>query len=315
MIVIGINLLGGGSGGTGGFDLPGVVRPGGSGAGRRQPAADSARRGPPGRLKDFSGYVFDDTQDVWEQHVRRAAAIAYDTAKLVLYSGAVQTDGCGSATSAVGPFYCPADERVYLDLSFYEDMKRQLGASGDFAWAYVIAHEMGHHVQRHDRHERRGRPAQPRGPGGRERALGPPGAPGRLLRRRLGQTVYAAGDLEPGDLDEAFNAAEAVGDDRLQKQATGRVDPDSFTHGTSEQRRWFDRGTTPASRRLRHVLGGPVPSDCDSRRSGRRAAEESSTNRRTTSRCTEPPDRRDRSPSRLSRTSGRRCGPRPSSPG
>src|SRR4029079_702836 len=116
------------------------------------PGPDNPQPLPPGEdpqadLKDFSSYVFDDTQDVWEKSFA-AGGDPYDTAKLFLYSGAVQTDGCGSATSAVGPFYCPADERVYLDLSFYEDMKRQLGASGDFAWAYVIAHEMGHHVQR-----------------------------------------------------------------------------------------------------------------------------------------------------------------------
>ena len=158
---------------------------------RRLRAPTTRSRLPPGEdpqadLKDFSTYVFDDTQDVWEGTFDRSGD-PYDTAKLVLYSGAVQTGGCGSATSAVGPFYCPADERVYLDLSFYEDMKRQLGASGDFAWAYVIAHEMGHHVQQMTGNEHRGRPAQPLRPRRRQRALGPPGAAGRLLRRRLGQ--------------------------------------------------------------------------------------------------------------------------------
>ena len=147
LIVVGINVLGGGNGSSGGFDLPGAF-----GLDGTAPGADNPQPLPPGEdpqadLKDFSSYVFDDTQDVWEKSFA-AGGDPYDTAKLVLYSGAVQTDGCGSATSAVGPFYCPADERVYLDLSFYEDMKRQLGASGDFAWAYVIAHEMGHHVQR-----------------------------------------------------------------------------------------------------------------------------------------------------------------------
>ncbi len=252
LVVVGINLLSSGGGSGGGFDLPGAF-----GVGGTAPGADNPQPLPPGEdpqadLKDFSSYVFDDTQDVWEGTFQRSGD-PYDTAKLVLYSGAVQTDGCGSATSAVGPFYCPADERVYLDLSFYEDMKRQLGASGDFAWAYVIAHEMGHHVQRMtgtssevDRLSR-----------------SDPGDANELsVRQELqadcyagvwASTVFAEGDLEPGDLDEAFTAAEAVGDDRLQEQATGQVDPDSFTHGTSEQRRsWFERGYESGD-----------PADCD----------------------------------------------------
>ena len=242
IIVVGINLLGGGSSGSGGFDLPGVFNQAVGAPGTENPEGIPASEDPQADLKDFSSYVFDDTQDVWEGTFDRSGD-PYDTAKLVLYSGAVQTGGCGGATSAVGPFYCPADERIYLDLSFYEDMKRQLGASGDFAWAYVIAHEMGHHVQRMtgtstevDRLSR-----------------SDPGDANELsVRQELqadcyagvwASTVYADGALEPGDLDEAFNAAEAVGDDRLQEQATGEVDPDSFTHGTSEQRRsWFERG-------------------------------------------------------------------------
>jgi predicted metalloprotease len=249
IVIVAINVLGGGSGGTG-FDLPGL-------GGATAPGANDPRPLPPGEdpqaeLKDFSAYVFDDAQDVWEGTFDRSGD-AYDTAKLVLYSGAVRTDGCGSATSAVGPFYCPADERVYLDLSFYEEMRRQLGASGDFAWAYVIAHEMGHHVQRmtgtSTEVERLSR-------------SDPADANELSVRQELqadcyagvwAATVYAEGALEPGDLDEAFNAAEAVGDDRLQRQATGSVDPDSFTHGTSEQRRsWFERGYRSGD-----------PGDCD----------------------------------------------------
>jgi len=249
IVIVAINVLGGGSGGTG-FDLPGL-------GGATAPGANDPQPLPPGEdpqaeLKDFSAYVFDDAQDVWESTFDRSGD-AYDTAKLVLYSGAVRTDGCGGATSAVGPFYCPADERVYLDLSFYGEMRRQLGASGDFAWAYVIAHEMGHHVQRmtgtSDAVERLSRSE-------------PADANELSVRQELqadcyagvwAATVYAEGALEPGDLDEAFNAAEAVGDDRLQGQATGSVDPDSFTHGTSEQRRtWFERGYRSGD-----------PGDCD----------------------------------------------------
>ena len=143
---------------------------------------------------------------------------------MVLYRGAVST-ACGDASSAVGPFYCPGDQRVYLDLSFYGDMERQLGASGDFAWAYVIAHEVGHHVQQQ---------------------LGTSGEVSRLQRENPDQanalsvrlelqadcyagvwahSVYAAGDLEEGDVDEAVGASEAVGDDRLQRRASGRDEP------------------------------------------------------------------------------------------
>lgn len=242
LVIVSINLLGGGSGSGGGFDIPGAF-----GVGGTAPGADDPQPIPPGEdpqadLKDFSTYVFDDTQSTWRQTFA-ADGESYDPAQMVLYSGAVRTDGCGSATSAVGPFYCPADERVYLDLSFYEDMKRQLGASGDFAWAYVIAHEMGHHVQRET-----GTSSEVE----RLSRSDPSEANELSVRQELqadcyagvwASTVFAAGDLEEGDLDEAFNAAEAVGDDRLQKQATGHVDPDSFTHGTSEQRRnWFNRG-------------------------------------------------------------------------
>ena len=249
IVIVAINVLGGGSGGTG-FDLPGL-------GGATAPGANDPQPLPPGEdpqaeLKDFSAYVFDDAQVVWESTFDRSGD-AYDTAKLVLYSGAVRTDGCGGATSAVGPFYCPADERVYLDLSFYVEMRRQLGASGDFAWAYVIAHEMGHHVQRMT-----GTSAAVE----RLSRSEPADANELSVRQELqadcyagvwAATVYAEGALEPGDLDEAFNAAEAVGDDRLQRQATGSVDPDSFTHGTSEQRRtWFERGYRSGD-----------PGDCD----------------------------------------------------
>ena len=236
LVIVGITLLGGGDAG-----LPGTFG-GATAPGAASPQPLPPREDPQADLKDFSTYVFEDAQDVWAGTFKRGGQ-AYDNAQLVLYSGAVQTGGCGGATAAVGPFYCPADERVYLDLSFYADMKRQLGAPGDFAWAYVIAHEMGHHVQRltgtSSEVDRLGRDD--------------PGRANELsVRQELqadcyagvwASTVFAAGDLEPGDLDEAFTAAEAVGDDRLQAQAGGQVDSDSFTHGTSEQRRrWFEHG-------------------------------------------------------------------------
>ena len=192
-------------------------------------------------LKDFSVAVFSDVQAMWSE-LFSASSIAYQRAKLVLYSGAVRS-GCGSASSAVGPFYCPADNRVYLDLSFQRQMRSELGADGDFAWAYVIAHEMGHHAQ-----NQLGTDAQVRDLVARD-----PGKGGDLsVRQELqadcyagvwAQRAYKAGALEPGDIDEALGAAAAVGDDTIQKKATGRIDPDSFTHGSSEQRsRWFNQG-------------------------------------------------------------------------
>jgi predicted metalloprotease len=240
IIYVAIQLFFSSSGG-GGFSIPSfgpsVQAPGEPTSQGIPPAED-----PQKDLKDFSTYVFTDVQKTWQAVFQRNGD-PYEHAQLVLYSGAVSTGGCGDATSAVGPFYCPADQRVYLDLSFYEDMRRQLGAPGDFAWAYVIAHEMGHHVQRLT------------GTSDRVDGLGrdnPDDANELSVRLELqadcyagvwASTVFKEGDLEQGDLNEAFTATEAVGDDRLQREATGRINPDTFTHGTSEQRRsWFTAG-------------------------------------------------------------------------
>ncbi|HZG49046.1 MAG TPA: neutral zinc metallopeptidase [Thermoleophilaceae bacterium] len=212
------------------------------------PAAQDPERD----LKDFSAYVFTRANDTWEQIFSQQGQ-PYERAKLVLYRAGVNTGGCGSASSAVGPFYCPGDGRVYIDLSFYVDMQRQLGASGDFAWAYVIAHEVGHHVQ------------QQLGTSDEVRRLQQENrndANALSVRLELqadcysgvwADTVFEAGDLEPGDVQEAVTASEAVGDDRLQSRAGGGVDTDSFTHGSSEQRaRWFNAGRERGE-----------PGDCD----------------------------------------------------
>jgi predicted metalloprotease len=185
--------------------------------------------------------VFTRAQRTWERTFDEQGK-PYEHAKLVLYRDGVST-GCGSASSAVGPFYCPADQRVYLDLGFYGDMASRLGAKGDFAWAYVIAHEVGHHVQR-----QLGTSEEVRSLSNQD----PDKANELSVRLELqadcysgvwAASVFAAGDLEEGDVTEATTAAAAVGDDRLQRNATGRIDPDSFTHGTSEQRtRWFEKG-------------------------------------------------------------------------
>jgi predicted metalloprotease len=202
-------------------------------------------------LKDFSSYVFIRVQDTWEDTFKRAGE-PYERAKMVLYRGGVST-ACGSASSAVGPFYCPGDQRVYIDLSFYDDMAQQLGAEGDFAWAYVIAHEVGHHVQNVLGTSDEVRRLQ------REH---PDDANQLSVRLELqadcyagvwANTVFEQGQLEEGDVEEAIAASGAVGDDRLQRRATGSVNPDSFTHGSSEQRaRWFNTG-----------LERGEPGDCD----------------------------------------------------
>jgi hypothetical protein len=240
VVIVLINVLG--SSGGGGYEIADAFGPQATAPGAENPAPIPRSEDPDAELKDFSVYVFEDVQSTW-QKTFAAAGRRYDRAKLVLYSGAVSTNGCGSATSAVGPFYCPGDNSVYLDLSFYKQIADQLGASGDFAWAYVIAHEMGHHVQNES-----GTTAQV-ARAGRDEQIG---AEGLSVRTELqadcyagvwASTVYEEGDLDEGDIAEAFGAARAVGDDRLQKQATGTVEPDTFTHGTSQQRRaWFDRG-------------------------------------------------------------------------
>jgi uncharacterized protein len=232
-----IQVLSGGGGQAFGID---------SGFPSEAPQAPDARgipaaQDPERDLRDFSAYVFSNAQDGWATTFARANE-SYERAQLVLYRDAVST-GCGNASSAVGPFYCPADQRVYLDLSFYGDMQQQLGASGDFAWAYVIAHEVGHHVQ-----NQLGTSSEVR----RRQSENPDDANELSVRLELqadyysgawAHTVYRAGDLEPGDVREAISASEAVGDDRLQRRASGSVNPDSFTHGSSEQRaRWFNEG-------------------------------------------------------------------------
>lgn len=190
---------------------------------------------------DFVRAVLGSTEDVWDRQFQGR----YQPPKLVLFSGAVQS-ACGSASSATGPFYCPGDSQVYLDLDFFREMQQRFRAEGDFARAYVIAHEVGHHIQnltgtmRQVREQaRRGTPMQ--------------GDGGLSVRQELQADCYAGvwanhaqrqlDWLEPGDIEAALNAARAIGDDALQKQARGVVVPDSFTHGTSAERmRWFGVG-------------------------------------------------------------------------
>jgi predicted metalloprotease len=189
---------------------------------------------------EFVGFVLDDAQDTWANSFAQSG-LPYERAKLVLFTDATPT-ACGYGTSATGPFYCPLDKRIYLDLGFFHDLSQRLGAGGDFAQAYVVAHEVGHHVQ-----NLLGLTERTQVP----RALreGPKGASVRLELQAdclAGVWAHATKErnlLEKGDVEEALAAASAVGDDRMQRRATGTVTPDSFTHGTSEQRsHWFRRG-------------------------------------------------------------------------
>lgn len=190
----------------------------------------------------FTSVILADTEDTWKPIFQKMGR-TYQDPKLVMYRGATRT-GCGTGQSVMGPFYCPADGTIYIDLSFYEDMKNKLGAGGDFAQAYVIAHEVGHHVQ-----HLMGIDAKVR-----QQQQGVSQAEGNRLSVKMelqadcfagvwGKAMEEQQVLEAGDLQEALNAAQAIGDDRLQQQSQGRVVPDSFTHGTSQQRyTWFKRG-------------------------------------------------------------------------
>ncbi len=195
------------------------------------------------RLKQFVAVVLADIEEVWHDEFQRMG-MTYEEPKLVVFTGQVQS-GCGFAAAQVGPFYCPADRTVYIDLSFFRQMKEQFSAPGDFAQAYVIAHEVGHHVQ-----NLLGISDQVQGARGRVSEA----EHNRLMVMLELQADFFAGYwaqrgqekfkfLEPGAVEEALGAANAIGDDTLQQQAQGYVVPDSFTHGTSEQRtRWFAKG-------------------------------------------------------------------------
>jgi len=206
------------------------------------PEEEAARANDPRR--QFVASILGETEDVWGAIFSKAGQ-TYPAPTLVLFEGAVQS-ACGQATSASGPFYCPGDQQVYIDLGFFAEMQSRLGGGGDFAEAYVIAHEVGHHVQTITGVTQKVNDA-------RRSGQDVEGDNGLLVRQELQADCYAGlwahnaqtrhQWLEAGDIEEAMNTASAIGDDRLQKQSSGRVMPDSFTHGTSEQRvRWFSEG-------------------------------------------------------------------------
>jgi uncharacterized protein len=237
LVLLASVLLGGGGGDAGG-GLGDVLQ------------SDLGAPGPETERDQFVAFLTDDTQAVWADIFARRGQ-RYRPAVVQSFQGQVST-ACGTATSAVGPFYCPADERVYLDLGFFDELAHRFGAPGDFAQAYVVAHEMGHHVQNltgtsdrvHDR---------------QQAARSPEEANALSVRLELqadcyagiwAHSVYERGQrrdsdvaLEDGDIEEGLAAAQGVGDDRLQAQAGVRVDPETWTHGSSEQRQsWFQRG-------------------------------------------------------------------------
>jgi predicted metalloprotease len=235
-----VTFLGGGDGGGSGYNLPTNLDrfPAASGAsGAPLPGAPD----PDGKTKEFVSFVLDDLQSFWTDQFRDSER-TYQRAKLVLFTDAVRS-GCGGATAESGPFYCSGDTRVYIDLGFYRDLARKYDAPGDFAQAYVIAHEIGHHVQHLLGTSDRVHEEQQRSPGDANDLSVRLELQADCLAGVWSHSTYERGLLEEGDLQEALDAASGVGDDRLQKQATGRVNPDSFTHGTSAQRsKWFKRG-------------------------------------------------------------------------
>jgi hypothetical protein len=233
---------GGGFGIPGGPDLGGAAEApvGGSG-----PTHDGTR-------KEFVDTVVDDIQTMWDQDIFRPAGRTYRDTKVVLFSGR-WSSGCGPASAATGPFYCPTDRLVYLDLGFFRELTQQFGAPGDFAQAYVIAHEVGHHVQTllgiNDAVQREAR----ENPSERNELSVRLELQADCYAGVWAASVYARGILEPGDVEEGLTAAAAVGDDRIQRQTQGRIDPETFTHGTSEQRvKWFRTGFDSGD-----------PNDCD----------------------------------------------------
>jgi predicted metalloprotease len=211
---------------------------------QNQPPASQETDAEQDARAQFVGVVLQDTEDIWNKIFQEQLNRDYQEPKLVLFSGTDQS-GCGTATAASGPFYCPLDEKVYIDLSFYDELQSRFDAPGDFAMAYVIAHEVGHHIQQQLGIADKVRQMQQSGNKSQANDLS--------VRLEL-QADFLAGVwahhaqnmkqiLESGDVEEALNAASAVGDDRIQQRSQGYVVPDAFTHGTSQQRMlWFKKG-------------------------------------------------------------------------
>jgi len=218
----------------------GTEAPAGTSGGQIAPPADQS----PAEAKEvqFVSFVLDSAQSAWSRILPEATGRQWHDAKLVLFRNATQT-ACGVGQTAMGPFYCSLDQKLYIDLSFYDELHSRFGAPGDFAEAYVLAHELGHHVQHLLGTDAQVRRAQEQNPGAANELS---------VRLELQADCYAGvwahetqreNILDPGDIEEGMNAAAAVGDDRIQRETTGRVNQETFTHGSSAQRvQWFKRG-------------------------------------------------------------------------
>jgi predicted metalloprotease len=194
-------------------------------------------------MVQFISFVLDDAQKTWDQALPQQAGKPYRHAKLVLFRNYTQSGGCGGAESATGPFYCPGDEKVYIDLGFYDELSQRFGAPGQFAQAYVLAHEIGHHVQKIVGVESTVRRLQSGNPRMQNELSVKMELQADCLAGIWAHSTQQRNLLEQGDVQSAMGAAAAVGDDRLQKMSSGHVSPDSFTHGSSAQRmQWFQKG-------------------------------------------------------------------------
>jgi uncharacterized protein len=224
------------------FSLVGAGGGGGTGSGQVAPGPVQSSPEEE-KLAHFVGFVLDTTQAFWAQEFPSLGA-QYQPAHLVLFRDGIES-ACGVAQTSSGPFYCPGDEKVYIDLGFYDELTRKFGAPGDFAQAYVIAHELGHHVQNLLGLERRMREAQQRHPDQANELSVRLELQADCFAGVWGHGAQQEGILEAGDVEEGLRAAASVGDDRIQKMTQGYVSPEGFTHGTAEQRqRWFNAGFT-----------------------------------------------------------------------
>jgi predicted metalloprotease len=238
LLLLVLQFLGGNLGGGGGTAVnPDIfLEPLAPAGGQTGPAPSAGED-----LVDFVGVVVDDVQATWADIFSRSGR-TYEQTKLVLFEATTQS-GCGFASEASGPFYCPLDKKVYLDLTFFRDLETRFGAPGDFAGAYVIAHEFGHHVQNITGIAEDVRARQQSDPGAANELSVRLELQADCLAGIWANSAFAQGDLDAGDIEEGLAAAAAVGDDRIQSQSGGVVNPESWTHGSSEQRtQWFRTG-------------------------------------------------------------------------
>jgi hypothetical protein len=246
-LVFGVNIFDNG----GGSPVPQQTAPGAA----QQPVNSSPKEDE--RIQ-FVSFVLDDVQQTWAQLLPKVDGQQYHNAHLAVFRDAVNT-GCGEAPAEVGPFYCPVDQKVYLDLSFFDELAQRFGAPGDFAQAYVIAHELGHHVQHLLGIDQRVRQMQESRPAAANQLSVALELQADCFAGVWGNSTSQRKLLEQGDIEEGLGAASAVGDDRIQAQTTGRVRPDTFTHGTSAQRsQWFRRGLESGDPNSCNTFGGSL---------------------------------------------------------